>query len=866
MLDRLRIGTRIGGGFAVLVALVAVIGLVGWRSAELTTAGMDELGALNQQRDAIGAAVSATAIYASRADAPSREQASAALTRLEGALGAAEAAGAGPFERLRRSFETLGRVDASTSRQEEALDATLGDLADRLAERAQAQAAAATQADAVLERIAAEQEARRADVAAADRLSRLALTFQRDANRYAVTREDRDHARLDASREALSAAIGEVAGLVGGALGPAREARLRQTSEIVEGVSRQWVELSSDPEAPPMRVAAAEVRLLHGAGMIGEIADALAAVQRQAAQDAQESAAPVRREAQAAIEGARRLEAAAVALARLERDTKLFLSDRDPAAAAPVQATSAEIAQRLDALGPSVADLAPPLRAFETQAAQLAQEFVTRRAAEAELQAAATALAEGAHARLSSERAGILAGGHSAKLIQIAVAAAAVLLGLGLGYVIARSITGQMAELGGEMQQLAEGRIDRPLPAYPPATEPGQMSAALAVFQRNAREVKRLDAEAERERARAAAARAEMMQRLEEAFGQVVDGARRGDFSGKVGERFEDPQLNGLADGLNGLLGVVQAGLAENLRVMSALAHGDLGQRMSGRFEGAFAELQGDVNATLDRLSEIVTAIRAVGDAIGADTEAISGGAADLADRATGQAATLEETSATMEQMAATVQSNAATAAAMAQAANRSAERAQQGGVVVGEAAEAMGQIDRNAAEIGSFASMIDAIAFQTNLLALNAAVEAARAGEAGKGFAVVASEVRTLSQRASAASTDIRSVIDRSGADVRKGVDLVRQASELLRELTESAVDFAEATRNIDNASREQSGGVQQITDAVAHMDETTQRSSGLADENARAARRLADRAVELREQLGFFKLAPAARASRAA
>ena len=61
MLDRLRIGPRIGGGFAVQVVLVALIGFVGWRSAELTTSGMDQLTVLNQQRDAIGAAVSATA-------------------------------------------------------------------------------------------------------------------------------------------------------------------------------------------------------------------------------------------------------------------------------------------------------------------------------------------------------------------------------------------------------------------------------------------------------------------------------------------------------------------------------------------------------------------------------------------------------------------------------------------------------------------------------------------------------------------------------------------------------------------------------------------------------------------------------------
>jgi PAS domain-containing protein len=76
----------------------------------------------------------------------------------------------------------------------------------------------------------------------------------------------------------------------------------------------------------------------------------------------------------------------------------------------------------------------------------------------------------------------------------------------------------------------------------------------------------------------------------------VVQAAVQGNYSRRVDPGQADGVMLSLSDGMNRLLETVDRGLSETGKVMSALAEGDLTQRMEGEYEGAFAQLKDDAN------------------------------------------------------------------------------------------------------------------------------------------------------------------------------------------------------------------------------------------------------------------------------
>jgi methyl-accepting chemotaxis protein len=256
-----------------------------------------------------------------------------------------------------------------------------------------------------------------------------------------------------------------------------------------------------------------------------------------------------------------------------------------------------------------------------------------------------------------------------------------------------------------------------------------------------------------------------------------------------------------------------------------------------------------------EQLAQTIGTIKVSADSISIATQQIAAGNMDLSQRTEEQAASLEETAASMEQLTATVTQNADNASQANQLGAQAARVVEQGGAVMSRVAETMEGINASSDEIAGIVGIIEGIAFQTNILALNAAVEAARAGEQGRGFAVVASEVRSLAQRSSTASKEIKELIHDSAARVHTGADQVREAGAKMGEITREIRRVTEIMQEITAASQEQSKGIGQVNQAVTQMDEVTQQNAALV-EQAAAASSLESQTNDLKAAVAMFKL----------
>ncbi|TAJ81697.1 MAG: chemotaxis protein, partial [Gallionellaceae bacterium] len=92
----------------------------------------------------------------------------------------------------------------------------------------------------------------------------------------------------------------------------------------------------------------------------------------------------------------------------------------------------------------------------------------------------------------------------------------------------------------------------------------------------------------------------------------IVAAANKGDFNTKMDMSGKAGYTKELSELLNQLSNTVDGAFKDTIRVADALAHGDLSQKVTAEYQGAYNQVKVSVNTTADSLTQIVAEIQGI--------------------------------------------------------------------------------------------------------------------------------------------------------------------------------------------------------------------------------------------------------------
>jgi methyl-accepting chemotaxis protein len=222
---------------------------------------------------------------------------------------------------------------------------------------------------------------------------------------------------------------------------------------------------------------------------------------------------------------------------------------------------------------------------------------------------------------------------------------------------------------------------------------------------------------------------------------------------------------------------------------------------------GEFASMIDGINGTIESLHGIVTELTDAGINIGSVSQSLlsagqemnamvtqlSSSLEQIADGAKAQAQQIGEASRESEGVGKTASNTLERAQGMNQMTEKANLSAAEGSKAMTqtikttdpmlqgsqESVKSIESLSKSSEQIQEIVDVIRDIATQTNILAINAAIEAVRAGKQGKGFAVVAEEVKTLSADSKSQAKKISGLVQSVQKETQDTVETIKTMAD---------------------------------------------------------------------------------------
>ena len=297
--------------------------------------------------------------------------------------------------------------------------------------------------------------------------------------------------------------------------------------------------------------------------------------------------------------------------------------------------------------------------------------------------------------------------------------------------------------------------------------------------------------------------------------------------------------------------------LVEKISVkLQAVASGDLTKREHMELIGDYKPLQTGMEDIMTELNDMIRNINTSSAQLSTGAEQIAEGAQNLSEGSVEQAAAVEELSATLTEILNQTKMTAENTKNAGNLVHDAKNYIDIGNVYMEAIRQNMGEIRVAADEIVKITGMIDQIASKTKILAINASIEAAGSNQEQKGFQVIAGEIGNLAQQCSAASKETARLISHTIAEIKKGNETTTDMVDVFAQIETASRQVVGLVEEATEATASQSVAVGMVAEGLSQISQVTQGNSATSEENARAGEELYSQAQKLHEMVGKFQL----------